>query len=80
MRRVISFAIASLASLALIGKTSAQSLECDMACAVELYNDAGDVRMETVIANCGAEQFSEDGFRFTRVSQPKANLQDVLVR
>jgi len=70
MRKVISFAVAALASLALIGKTSAQSLECDIACAVELYNAAGDMRLETVIANCGANEFSEDGFRITRIGQP----------
>jgi len=70
MKKVISFAVAILASLALVGKTSAKSRGCDVACAVELYDAAGDMRLETVVANCGANEFSEDGFRITRISQP----------
>jgi len=52
-------------------QTSAQeiSFECDMACAVVLYNEAGDSRLKIVIANCEVIDFSEPRFRIARVSQ-----------
>jgi len=70
MRKLSSFTIAAFAFLLMLGQTTSQDLLCDMACAVELYDETGDVRVETVIANCGANQFSEEGFSFITANQP----------
>jgi len=70
MNKVLYFAVFALFAFSIISHVSAQSLECDMACAIELENGRGDNRSQTVIANCGPTLFSENGFKIRRAIQP----------